>query len=124
MDKIDWLPFVKASIERNPVCFIDLNRKSVAEVYDILTEMDNRSIYDDNRLSLPDEVWNFKRGDGIEKAILLADFIIKKDNLSTLSIEIDKKNVSLKYNGAIYNFKSSKSLEKSISISEGNYLVH
>ncbi|MFZ0281968.1 MAG: hypothetical protein WAL29_09980, partial [Bacteroidales bacterium] len=115
MDKIDWLPFIKASIERNPVCFIDLNRKSIKEVYDILTEMDNHSIYDDNRLSLPDEVWNFRRGDGIEKAILLADFIIKKDSLSTLSIEIDKKNVSLKYNGAIYYFKSSKSLEKSIS---------
>ena len=27
MDKIDWLPFIKAAIERNPVCFTDLNGK-------------------------------------------------------------------------------------------------
>ena len=32
MDKIDWLPFIKAAIERNPVCFTDLNGKSAAEV--------------------------------------------------------------------------------------------
>ncbi len=25
MDKVDWLPFVKAAIERNPVSFTDLN---------------------------------------------------------------------------------------------------
>ena len=24
MDSIDWLPFIKAAIERNPVCFADL----------------------------------------------------------------------------------------------------
>ena len=36
MDQIDWLPFIKASIERNPVCFADLNKKSVEDVYEIL----------------------------------------------------------------------------------------
>ncbi len=123
MDKIDWLPFIKASIERNPVCFIDLSRKSVGEVYDILSEMENHSIYDDNRLSLPDEVWNFRSGDGIEKAILLADFIMKKDASSSLSIEIDNKTVVLRYNDGFYNFTSSKSLKKSIKISDGNYSI-
>ena len=123
MDKIDWLPFIKASIERNPVSFIDLSRKSVGEVYDILSEMENHSIYDDNRLSLPDEVWNFRSGDGIEKAILLADFIMKKDASSSLSIEIDNKTVVLRYNDGFYNFRSAKSLKKSIKISEGNYSI-
>ncbi len=42
--------------------------------------MPDQSIYDDQRLALPDEVWNFRRGDGIEKALLLADYIIQKDN--------------------------------------------
>ena len=36
MDKIDWLPFIKAAIERNPVCFTDLNGKTTSEVYNIL----------------------------------------------------------------------------------------
>lgn len=123
MDKIDWLPFIKASIERNPVCFHDLNRKTVREVFDILTEMDNHSIYDDNRLSLPDEVWNFRRGDGIEKAILLADFIMKKDESASISIEINNKSILLRFNNENYNFRSSKSLTKSIKISGINYTI-
>ena len=36
MDKISWLPFVKAAIERNPVCFNELNGKSIQEVVEIL----------------------------------------------------------------------------------------
>ena len=32
MDKIDWLPFMKAAIERNPVSFTDLNEKNNYEV--------------------------------------------------------------------------------------------
>ena len=55
----------------------------------ILKEMPDESIYDGKRLALPDEVWNFKRGDGIEKALLLADFLIHKNNSSTVSIEIE-----------------------------------
>ncbi len=124
MDLIDWHPYIKASIERNPVCFKDLNEKSTKEVFNILTEMDNHSIYDDNRLSLPDEVWNFRRGDGTEKAILLADFIMKKETNSLISIEIDNKKVTLKVNGSVYNFRSSKSLKKSIRISEENYSIN
>ena len=89
MDKIDWLPFIKASFERNPVCFLDLNGKSVPEVYSIIENLDNQSIYDGNRLALPDEVWNYQRGDGIEKAILMADFILKKEGSFPVIIKID-----------------------------------
>ncbi len=75
MDKIDWRPFIKAAVERNPVSFTDLNEKNNYEVYSMLKELPVESIYDGNRLALPDEVWNFRRGDGIEKAFLLADFL-------------------------------------------------
>lgn len=121
MDKINWLPFIKAAIERNPVCFNDLGGKSIEEVYNILSDMDNYSIYDNNRLSMPDEVWNFKRGDGIEKAILLADFIVKKDNSASFSIEIRNEDVVLSFNDKDYHFTSSKSLSKSIKISGNKY---
>jgi hypothetical protein len=123
VDKTDWLPFVKAAIERNPVCFTDLNGKSTREVYDILKTFSDESIYDSSRLSLPDEVWNFRRGDGIEKALLLADFIIHGDNSGEVKIDIDNKKVNLQYSDSAYNFLSNKSLKKSIIISKGKYSV-
>ena len=123
MDKIDWLPFIKAAIERNPVCFDDLNGKSIDEVFRILKELDRNSIYEGNRLALPDEVWNFKRGDGIEKALLLADFIMKKDKSSSMSIDIQNHNVQVAYEGKYYHFTSQKSFKKSIRISEKNYVI-
>ena len=123
MDKIDWLPFVKAAIERNPVCFNDLNGKSPMEVFEILTNMDDESIYDDKRLALPDEVWNFKRGDGIEKALLMADFIMQKDKSESVTIKIENRKVQLNSKGKDFHFSSHKNLKKSISISNNGYLI-
>jgi hypothetical protein len=123
MDKADWLPYIKASIERNPVCFTDLNGKTYSEVYDILQIMPDDSIYDHKRLALPDEVWNFRRGDGIEKALLLADFISHSVSSSTVSIEIDNKKVILTYMGNNFHFTSHKSYRKSIKISDKNYVI-
>ncbi len=123
MDRIDWIPFVKASIERNPVCFTDLNGKSIMEVYSILNNLTDESIYDGKRLALPDEVWNFRRGDGIEKAFLLADFIIQKYPDASLVIEIVNEKVILKYENEDYLFSSSKSFRKSVTISGNKYSV-
>jgi hypothetical protein len=124
MDKIDWLPFVKAAIERNPVCFTDLCGRSVTDVYKILDKMPDESIYDGNRLALPDEVWNFRRGDGIEKAFLLADYIIQKDPSSSLLIEIRNKKIRLSFNDQNFLFSSSKSFGKSVKISGNKYIVN
>jgi len=86
--------------------------------------MPNHSIYDDQRLALPDEVWNFGRGDGIEKALLLADFIIQKNPSSTLTIEADHKKVKLTFNGSDHYFESNKNFRKSIYISGNKYLIN
>ena len=123
MDRIDWVPFVKASIERNPVCFTDLNGSTVKEVYEILATLSDESIYEGNRLALPDEVWNFSRGDGIEKAFLLADFIVQKNPDASVMIEVMNEKVLLKYQNEVYAFASSKSFRKSIAISGNNYFV-
>ncbi|HBC80034.1 MAG TPA: hypothetical protein DEO60_05630 [Bacteroidales bacterium] len=123
MDRIDWVPFVKASMERNPVSFTDLNGSSVKKVYEILNSLVNESIYEGNRLALPDEVWNFRRGDGIEKAFLLADFVVQKNSEASLVIEIMNENVILNYENEDYFFVSSKSFRKSIAISGINYIV-
>jgi len=119
MDEINWLPFIKAAIERNPVCFTDLEGKTTEEVYEMLNSMPNESIYEENRLALPDEVWNFQRGDGIEKALLLVDFMILRDYDPVL-IEIDHERVNVRSGHEKYQFASGKSLKKSIKISGHN----
>ncbi|MCE5347402.1 MAG: hypothetical protein LLG13_14105 [Bacteroidales bacterium] len=116
MDKINWLPFVKAALERNPVCFNDLKGKTIPEVYNILINIPDTSIYDGKRLALPDEVWNFRCGDGIEKSLLLADYILQKDSASSVSIEIEYKTVRLTFYGNDFLFTSHKELRKSIHI--------
>jgi hypothetical protein len=124
MDRIDWLPFIKAAIERNPVCFTDLNGKSVREVFEIINILPDESIYGDKRLALPDEVWNFRRGDGIEKAVLMADIIVQKDHNALVLIEVGKNKVSLSYNGDNFHFRSSKSFIKTIRISRIVYEIY
>jgi len=123
MDKTDWRPFIKAAIERNPVCFTDLAGKNATEVFEILKTFPDESIYDDKRLALPDEVWNFKRGDGIEKALLVADFIMHNDTSSEVKIKIENRKVQIKCKGNTYNFISHKNLSKSILISKGKYTI-
>jgi hypothetical protein len=123
MDIIDWEPFIKAALERNPVSLTDLDENSKYEVYSILKDLPDESIYDGNRLALPDEVWNFKRGDGIEKAFLLADFILHKDKSSVIKIEIAGDKAILSLDGHDFHFFSKKNLKKSIIIKGNDYRI-
>lgn len=123
MEEIDWVPFIKAAIERNPVCFTGLDGKDPREVYNILKTLDDNSIYDGKRMAMPDEVWNFRCGDGIEKALLLADFIIHVDNSKQVTIESSDRNVDLGYNDETFRFSSRKGFSKRILIIKGNYTV-
>lgn len=121
MDLIDWLPFVKAAIERNPVCFNDLSGKKDSEVFAILENMPEESIYDSGRLALPDEVWNFRRGDGIEKALLLANYIHHNDNSSRIAVMIENESVIIISGDNEFKFSSTKGLKKSIIIEGDKY---
>ena len=123
MDNIDWLPFIKAALERNPVCFNDLSEKSTGQVFEILLNLPDESIYDNNRLALPDEIWNFKRGDGIEKALLLADIIIQRDSSAIIEININKEKVVLESAGLEFQFTSGKTFRKKILINGTEILV-
>jgi hypothetical protein len=123
MDILDWTPYVKAAIERNPVALTELENKSIKEVYDILKILPDESIYSGPRLSLPDEVWNFKRGDGIEKAFLLAGFILRNDHTREVVIDISDKTVNLDSNGLNFRFKSNKNLKRKIRITGSEYKI-
>lgn len=95
MNTIDWHPFLKAAWQRNPVSVKGMQNLSVYERYEIINNMNNVSIYDGNRISQPDEAWNFGTGDGIEKAILLANTLINIDNDTDFVIETHNKKVIL-----------------------------
>lgn len=124
MDRIDWLPFIKAAIERNPVSFDSLQSKNINEIYNIISRMPDNSIYEGKRLALPDEVWNFGRGDGIEKSILLACNIAEKDREAEIEIIAEGNSVGLMYRGRNYHFTTSKGLNKRIRIEGRNYKIN
>ncbi|MFN8210482.1 MAG: hypothetical protein U0T33_05900 [Bacteroidales bacterium] len=123
MDIANWLPFLKAAIERNPVCLAEYGNRNADDLYAALEAIENVSIYDGQRLALPDEVWNFGRGDGIEKALVLADFINWKYPGSMISIEINNQKVIVAYGDKMYTFSSVKGFKKKILISQGNCTV-
>jgi hypothetical protein len=86
--------------------------------------MSNISIYDENRLALPDEVWNFKRGDGIEKALLLSDFIMHTDGKGSITIKIEGDEVVLTTKGVRFRFISNKNMNRTINISGKIYNIN
>jgi hypothetical protein len=116
MKTCEWLPFVKAAMERNPVSIEMTEKMSVQEVYDWLGQMNNDSIYDSGRLAQPDEAANYKTGDGLEKAFLLANVIHKKEPRQNIEIIISGEKVIIEA-GKRYNFISTKNLKKHIVVS-------
>jgi hypothetical protein len=116
METCDWIPFIKAAIERNPVSLEMSGSMSTDEVHTWLEQMNNTSIYDARRLAQPDEVVNYKTGDGLEKAFLLVNVIRRRDPKQDVEIVIDKDDVAIKGTGE-YRFVSAKGLEKRIHIS-------
>jgi len=107
-----WKPFLKAAVERNPVCAIGCDGMDVDEAYKYLTSpaFADVSIYDEGyRLAQPDEVWNYRRGDGLEKAITLASvYVNKNDNANDVSIDICGKKVKLTCGKNEFLFETEK----------------
>jgi hypothetical protein len=122
METCDWVPFIKAAVERSPVSLEMTEAMSLDEVSGWLKKMDNASIYDGKRLAQPDEVANYRTGDGLEKAILLANIIRQKLPQQDIEIIVDKSNVVLKATDE-YRFASSKELTKKIRISPAGDII-
>jgi hypothetical protein len=123
MAKTDWRPFIKAAIERNPVCHASFAGRDSDHIYTLVDAFENTSIYDSGRLAQPDEVWNFRRGDGIEKALLMADAIMFIDPSAEIRIDIAGQKVELTFNNQSYIFKSNKGYNKKISLRRNEYEV-
>ena len=118
MESCDWAPFIKAAMERNPVSAQMAEAISADQVYAWLEQMENVSIYDGKRLAQPDEVANYNRGDGLEKALLLANVIRQRNPEQDIKITVDNNDVLLKEKGE-YRFVSGKGLKNEINMPAG-----
>ncbi len=121
MESCDWAPFVKAAVERNPVCLGTAGSMSLDEAYEWLRRMDDRSIYDGGRLAQPDELVNYGTGDGLEKAFLLANIIRSRCPEETVEITVEGSDVLLA-GAQKYIFSSRKNLRKRVSISGDGHI--
>ena len=122
MESCDWKPFVKSAIERSPVSIEMAKDKSIEQTYQWLKDMPNESIYDGKRLAQPDEVANYGRGDGIEKAITLANILHKREPEKEISVRINGGSVVVEVEKK-FEFESSKVFEKEITINKEEYKI-
>jgi hypothetical protein len=111
MDSCDWQPFLKAAFERNPVSVGFCANTDVQQVYELLKSWPDESIYSGNRVAQPDEVVNFKRGDGIEKALTLANVIHKRNLGSKGELSVHSGEVLLHFENLKFRFSTAKGFE-------------
>ncbi len=107
-----WKPFLKAALERNPVSTGQAATMSVNDAFNKLCLFENSSIFPGkSRLAQPDEVWNFQRGDGLEKAICLFNILKNRypDDLPQLKAIGNKVFVISK--AGEFRFQSLKEVE-------------
>jgi len=108
----DYAPFLKAALERNPVSIAGAAPMTEDEMVAVVQAMPPESIYDEpGRLAQPDEVWNYGRGDGVEKAILLAGlFKARKPDL-VLKIDVAPDRAVLTVGAQSWEFPSLKQMK-------------
>ena len=114
--RIDWEPFLKAAIERNPASIAATKDMSDSAVIQYLESLPNESIYDSTRAAQPDEVWNYQRGDGLERAICLAGIWKSRYPGNPVYIESTSDEVTIKLNGHKIIWPTSKGLNKNVTL--------
>jgi hypothetical protein len=111
MKRSPWKPFMKAALERNPVSIAGSIKIDIPDVARKLGELPNESIYDGTRMAQPDEVWNYGRGDGLEKAICMLNIIRSRFPENKAGLKGDGKRVVVFGKSGEYEFESEKGLE-------------
>ncbi len=106
-----WKPFLKAAMERNPVSITDTAKESMNRVFETLNAFENSSIYTEPfRLAQPDEVWNYRRGDGLEKAICMLNICKSRNPEEEALLETDQKRARVKCGKDEFLFETAKSI--------------
>ncbi len=116
MTRTQWAPYLKAAMERNPVSINGASSMDDDEVIRLLESWPDESIYDGPRLAQPDEVWNYTRGDGLERAICLAN--IWKDRHPEAGIQLGAGGgkASLRLEGRNVEFDTQKGLDIRLTV--------
>jgi hypothetical protein len=108
-------PFLLAALERNPVSIAGAAALTEKQLFERVADMPNESIYDGpGRLAQPDEVWNYGRGDGVERAILLANILHARVPEKKIVVEIKPASVILVMDGRETELKSAKQLKPQV----------
>jgi hypothetical protein len=95
-------PFLKAALERCPVSIAGCAELSDEAVVAAVRALAEESVYDGpGRLAQPDEVWNYGRGDGVEKALLLANVLRHRHPEHRLTIAVTTDLATLIVGGAV-----------------------
>jgi len=107
----DAAPFLQAAVQRNPVSIEATASRDTAALAQAVSDLANESIYDGpGRLAQPDEVWNYTRGDGVEKALLLANLLRAREPEAELTISVSPDVAVLKTGSREWSFPSGKDL--------------
>ena len=113
--RTDPEPFLIAALERNPVSLEGSGTDCDEDIHAAIQAMDGDSIYDEKgRLAQPDEVWNYGRGDGVEKAVLLGNILRHRHPGEEIRIEIQPDRVVLKTSKGKMEFPSKKGLNEAV----------
>jgi hypothetical protein len=102
MGTCDWQPFLKAAFERNPVSVDFFKDMEVEKVYWVLSFWPDESIYEENGMAMPDEVVNYRRGSGIEKAVTFIN--VAKSRHLEINQEIHYDKIIIKINHQRFEF--------------------
>ncbi len=109
--RTDPRPFLKAAIERSPVCVEAAKTLELPMILACLREMEDESIYDTTRAAQPDEVWNAHRGDGFEKAVTLAAILHARFPAAPFTLRATSETATLSFDGKEYAFPTKKGLQ-------------
>lgn len=106
-------PFLVAAMQRNPVSVGGTRELGNDDLRRKIGAMPDESIYDGpGRLAQPDEVWNYGRGDGLEKSVLLANILHSRMPGEEMAIEVYPDRACLKVGQDAYDFSSRKGLKE------------
>jgi hypothetical protein len=100
--RIDPTPIIRAAMERNPVCIRGAADWTDRDVADRIAALPNESIYEESRVAQPDEVWNYGRGDGLERALCLANIWKARHPDRELELEFEPGRATLRGEGLFF----------------------
>jgi hypothetical protein len=104
----DWQPFLKAALERSPVSIAGAKDLSDDEFIARLNGFADTSIYDGTRAAQPDEVWNYRCGDGFEKAVCAANVLRPRHPGEPFVLELDGVTATLHAGSRAWSWPGAK----------------